>query len=167
MLRLLLALASFALLGGCAAYQMGSPGALDFKTVYVRPVTIDADLPELDQALARALRKEIEASANIRLAPSDQADATLEVKVTQARRETVAVSRSDVGRGRKFELHLSFVVNLRDNRQPDAYLIQERALSLRQDVYVDQGQTDAERQAGPEIARKASQMIVETIGESW
>jgi len=50
---------------------------------------------------------------------------------------------------------------------PSGEPILERLIEIRQDVLTDESQVNAERQAGPEIARKIGRRVSEAIGDSW
>ncbi|MBD5780474.1 hypothetical protein IEN85_13315 [Pelagicoccus sp. NFK12] len=154
-------------LGGCSAYQMGTSNALPYKSIVVAPPTNLSTLPQLEGPLNAALRHAVQSSVELSLATSSPSDATLEVSVLEIRRDIAAVSASDVGRGRKFELTANLELSLKKGDGSNQYFFQARPLTIRQDIYTDSGLVDAEYQAVPEISRQIAARVAESLVDVW
>lgn len=165
-LALIGALASL-LFGGCTAYQMGTPATLPYKSIAVAPPSNYSSLPQLEGPLNAALRKAIQSSGELALATNGDPDATLEVSVLEVRRDIAAVSASDVGRGRKFELSTKLEISLKKGDGTGQYYFQSRPLSITQDIYTESGLVDAEYQAVPEISRQIASRVAESLVDVW
>ncbi len=165
----LLALGTFIAFSGCASYQMGQPGESDsYRSVYVKPVRNDSTFPMLKASLTASIRKAIADTGYLDVASSGSADSVLETRVISVNREIAAVSSIDVGRGRKYELEFETLCSLYQNvgGQLEPVFLNRRIL-VKQDIFADSGQVNAEHQAGPEIAKKIAQRVTESIVDTW
>ena len=161
-------IAAIALLAGCASYHLGSPGALDYSTVYIAPPLNQTTLPKLESAVDVALRKAIEQSGPLHLAGRGQANVELTVRLVEVKRAIEAVQSNDLGRARKIALRLEVAFDLRrSDAAPDDFMIHDRHFIVSQDVYVDSGQIEAEYQATPELARKVAQEATGLLLDVW
>lgn len=159
----------FVVLTGCASYQMGQPGDSDsYRSVYVKPVRNDSTYPMLKASLTASIRKSIADTGYLEVATSSSADTVLETRVLSVNREIAAVSSIDVGRGRKYELEFETLCSLyqKVGGQLEPVFVNRRIL-VKQDIFADSGQVNAEHQAGPEIARKIAQRVTESIVDTW
>ncbi|MDQ8179309.1 LptE family protein [Pelagicoccus sp. SDUM812005] len=154
-------------LGACASYQMGTSVELPYRSVSVAPPSNHSTLPQLEGPLNAALRQALQSSSELKLSTSDSADAILEVSVLEIRRDIAAVSASDVGRGRKFELSVDLELSLKKGDGSGQYFFKSRPLTLTQDIYTDSGLIDAEHQAVPEISRQIAARISESLVDLW
>ena len=153
----------------CASYQMGQPGESDsYRSVYVKPVRNESTYPMLKASLTASLRKAIADTGFLDVATSTSADTVLETRVISVNREIAAVSSIDVGRGRKYELEFETLCTLyqKVGGQLEPVFVNRR-INVKQDIFADSGQVNAEHQAGPEIARKIAQRVTESIVGTW
>ncbi|MDQ8185635.1 LPS assembly lipoprotein LptE [Pelagicoccus sp. SDUM812002] len=155
------------LLGGCATYQMGNPVTLPYSSIYVAPPQNYSNLPQLEGPLNAALRQAIQSSGDLSLASGNTADATLEISILEIRRNIAAVSASDVGRGRKFEILVELEISLRKGDGSGQYFFESRPLSITQDVYTESGLVDAEYHAVPEISRQIADRVAQSLVDLW
>ncbi len=165
----LLALVTVVAFSGCASYQLGQPGESDsYRSVYVKPVRNDSTFPMLKASLTASIRKAIADTGYLDVASSGSADTVLETRVISVNREIAAVSSIDVGRGRKYELEFETLCSLyqRVDGQLEPLFLNRRIL-VKQDIFADSGQVNAEHQAGPEIAKKIAQRVTESIVDTW
>lgn len=162
---LALALAVALLSSGCA-YSLGSSGKLPYHFVFVARPAVETDLPELEWTLARALRRGIETQSKLKIAGESAADAILEVHVVSVERETAAAQFDDQGRDRKVALRVHALATLRKADGSGTYF-ENLPIDVGQDIFVDSGQTQAERQAGPRIAQAIAERVVESVVDAW
>ncbi len=163
------------LLFGCASYQVGSPSQSDYASVFVKPVVNDSSYPLLEASLTATLRKAINETGFLSTSDRHSADRLLDVRVYEADRERIAVQPSDVGRGKKFALHLEVQMSLYDLKNDGAPVFENRSFTISQDIFVDSdlvtanagNQVDAEFQAGPEISRKIAVRVTESLTDLW
>ncbi|EDY84476.1 hypothetical protein VDG1235_4107 [Verrucomicrobiia bacterium DG1235] len=165
-LALIGAIASL-ILSGCATYQLGEPTELPYQSVSIAPPRNFSTLPQIEGPLNAALRHSLQRSGALSLASGSSADAILEITVLEARREIAAVSPQDVGRGRKFELIIDLELNLKQSAASEIFFIEGRKFSVKQDIFSDSGQVDAEYQAIPEISRQIAERATELLVDLW
>ena len=155
------------LLSGCASYQLGEPTQLPYRVLSVASPKNLSSLPNLEGALASALRQSILQAAPLELSQSTNHDAILELTILEAKRDIAAVTAEDVGRGRKFEFKIDFELSLRKTGAAEEYFIRSRIFTIKRDIFTESGLVDAEHQAGPEIAREAAVKTIEIITDLW
>ena len=168
MLRAFIPLAlAFALLSGCASYQLGQPRPVEYQAIYVAPTLNQTVLPQLEAPVNHAVRQALARSGVFQLAGEDQGDARLEIRLVEATRQIAAAQSEDVGRARKIELAVAVAVDLQSQTQPDRYFFQDRTFVVTQSVYVDSGQVSAEYQASPQLAEQIAEQITELLADTW
>lgn len=155
------------ILGGCASYQTGSPDALPYSSVSVSPPRNLSSLPQMEGPLNAAVRQAILQSGSLTLANESNADAILEITVIDVRREIAAVTSSDVGRGRKFELVANVDFSLKKPGDAGLFFIEKQPFSIKRDIYSDSGLVDSEYQAVPEISRQIAERLAELLVDRW
>ncbi len=161
-------LASFLLIGGgCASYQLGNPSQPDYGSIRVAPPRNESSLPQAEAPIATALRQAIQQSGDLEFSSATTADSVLELTLLEISRPIAAALSEDVGRGRKFELVAQLSLSLRREGDSENYLIRDRTFTVRQDIFSDSGQIDAERQATPELARKIAERAAQILQEAW
>ena len=166
LLKCLVLLVVFAFSSGCASYKLGLPSA-KHSGVFVKPVLNDSPFAEIEPVATASIRKHIDETSNLKSVNLGQADAILETRITDLNREIAAVQSSDVGRGRKFELQFQVEIRLMPVNAPVGDPLIQRTIEVRQDILAAESQVDAERQAGPEIARKIGRRVAEAISDTW
>ncbi len=163
-------------LGGCAYYQVGTAGKLDFVTVYVAPVANKTVLPQARAVMSTQLRDELEKDGRITLVNSPQAaDVTLSVVLVVYHRDVAAVRENDTGLASKFTLTLGATCTLRDNRNGRAFF-EDRPVSVERDVFTDNGmpwspltgdQLQSEYNTVPLLAESISAKVAHTVLDVW
>ena len=126
------------------------------------------DADKTAEKLTASIRKAVDGTGLLESGAPNSSDATLEVTVHEAVRDVLAVeSFGDQGRGRKFQLDISLTCTLyKGTSKEDAYFT-DREIQIKQDIFADSGQVDAEFQAIPEITRKISERVVNLLTDSW
>lgn len=159
---------------GCAHYQLGTEAKLSFHTLYLAPVGNKAKLPQAVAVVTTQLRQAFIADGRVTIVNSpDQADATLTVSLTDYGRAVTSARPDDTGLARKFDLHLTALCTLRDNRTAKA-LFEQRAVSVEQQIFAtatpqqsDSNQLQAEYQALPQLATKLADKVAHTALDVW
>jgi hypothetical protein len=130
-------------LAGCGHYQLGTQGKLPFATLYVAPVVNKVLLPQAQAILSTHLREQFEEDGRVSLVDSAaEADATLNVTITDYHREIAAVRENDTGLASKFDLTLGVTCTLHDNRSGKPFF-EKRTLSVQRGSYTDKGMPDS------------------------
>jgi outer membrane lipopolysaccharide assembly protein LptE/RlpB len=157
------------ILSGCASYQLGQPGtAQAYESVFVTPIRNESTFPMLKSSLTASIRKAISDTGFLSIDSKANADAILTTRVVSVNREIAAVSSIDVGRGRKYELEFETLCTLyRKNGSELEPVFVDRRILIKQDIFADSGQVNAEHQAGPEIARNIGLRIAEALIDTW
>jgi len=163
-LCLVLLAASF-IFDGCV-YKLGR-SRTKYSGVFIKPTLNNSPYAEIEAIATSSIRKHIDETGNIRSVTLGNADAILETRITNLNREIAAVQSGDVGRGRKFELQFQVEVRLMPINAPAGEPIIQRTLTIRQDILAGDSQVNAERQAGPEIARKIGRRVAEALSDTW
>lgn len=168
MRRLLLPLLCLAslLLGACAHYHLGTGGKLAFTSLYIAPVASETMLPQARAMLGTQLRETFLRDSRITLvSTAEEADAVLEVTLSNFERKAVVAKATDSGLARKFQLtlHASCNLQLRDGSK----LLDKRLVSVNREDYVDSGQLQAEYEMLPVIAEKLSTEISHAVLDTW
>jgi hypothetical protein len=160
-------LASFLLASGCSHYQLGTAGKLTFSTLYVAPVENKVMLPQAQALVTTRLRESLLRDGRVGLVNAPEAaDATLQVVITDYRREVVAARPDDTGLARKFSLLLGVTCTLRDHRS-GKILFADRVISVRRDAFTDSGQLQSEYQALPLLAASLADKVTHTVLDVW
>lgn len=110
MSRLLTGLFLTVLLGltGCSHYQMGTGVRAKFDTLFIPPVTNEANLPQAIALVTTEVRETFLRDGRVRLVASeDEADAVLRVNIVGYRRDRLVSQDIDTGLTRKFSMILT------------------------------------------------------------
>ena len=160
-------LAASTALSGCASYRLGQPRAADYQAIYIAPARNESALPQLEAPVNAAVRQALSRSEAFSLANESDADAKLEIRLIEAKREMAAVLSEDVGRARKLQLVVEVGVDLHNTRQPGAFYIRDRRFVVSQDIFTDSGQISAEYHAGPALADEIATRVAELLADTW
>jgi hypothetical protein len=164
---LLTTLAGHVVTSGCSHYQLGTGGALAFRTLYVEPVANKTLLAQSQPLLSTRLRESFARDARVQLANSaNAADATLVIVINDYHREIAAVREGDTGLARKFNLTLGATCTLRDNRSGKT-IFENRPVNAVREVFTDSGQLQSEYQTLPLLADALATKVVHTTLDVW
>jgi Lipopolysaccharide-assembly len=182
MARLLPALAAgllfFGVGSGCSHYRLGTAAPLPFATLFVSPTSTKILLPQGQAIITTQLRAAFLRDSRVTLVNSPEAaDATLDVEITDYRRDVATQRRDDTGLARKFSLQLTARGTLKDNRSGKVYFAQ-REIIARRDVYTDSqftlpagstvsGQLQSEYQALPLLAEALAEKVTHAALDVW
>jgi hypothetical protein len=167
MVRLLTLLAFAFLATGCAHYQLGTGAAPKFRTLYVEPVVNQTMLPQAHALVSTRLRETFTRDGRVALATSStSADATLTITVNDYHRDVAAVREGDTGLARKFNLTLSALCSLRNNRTGQ-FIFQNRPIAAVREAFTDGGQLQAEYQTLPLLAEALAAKVSHAALDVW
>ena len=157
----------FALLNGCANYQLGTGATTKFSTLFIAPVASKAVIPQAQVLVSTQIREAFIRDGRVTLVDSaEAADAVLQVSLVGYDR-TVSVARADdTGLARRFDVALQAHATLTDNRHKKTYF-SDRALTAKRGVFVDSGLVPAEYEAMPLLAEKLADEAVHTVLDVW
>jgi len=173
-LLLFSSLLTVALTSGCAHYQLGTTGKLSFHTLYIAPVENKAALPQSVAIISAQLREAFLRDGRVTMVNSpEEADATLSVSLSRLGREVTSARTDDTGLARKFNLDLTALCTLRDNRN-STLIFEKRPVLAEQQIFTtattqqtDSQQLQAEYQALPQLAATLADKITHTTLDVW
>lgn len=152
---------------GCAHYQLGTGSRLSFSTIYVAPAENKSNLPQAQAILTTQVRTALAEDGRVTLVNSPgEADATLEIVVSDYHRDVASVQETDTGLARKFNLTLGVKCTLRDNRA-HTVLFADRPISAERGAFVDGGQLQSEYQTLPLLAESLGKKIAHAVLDVW
>jgi hypothetical protein len=134
-----LLLASALFCAGCSHYRLGAGPGPAFATLYVVPAKNKTTIAQSQQILSTMIREAFIKDGRVELVNSEaDADASLEITLVNYRRENAANREDDNGLARKFTLHLTAAMSLRDNRS-GKMLFDKRIVEVQREAFVDNG----------------------------
>ncbi len=159
---------------GCAHYQLGTEAKVSFHTLYLAPVENKARLPQAVAIVSTQIREAFLHDGRVTLVNSPEgADATLTVSLSHFQRDVTTSRPDDTGLARKFNLNLTALCTLRDNRTAKL-LIDKRAVNVEQQIFAtatpqqsDSDQLQAEYQALPQLASSLANKVAHTALDVW
>jgi len=154
-----------ALFAACSTYQAGTGTQLPFASIQVAPVENLALAPQAHDLMSSELRRALNQNAELALVNSD-AEAELQVVLTNFRREVAATRGEDTVLARKYTLYLSLEASLL-KEDGQSYWFKDRPYEVSLDVFLDSGQPQAERQGMVLLCQKAADTIASGILQTW
>ncbi|HAV13572.1 MAG TPA: hypothetical protein DCX06_08810 [Opitutae bacterium] len=172
---IVLSLITLALLSGCASYKLGSQARLPFETIYIRPASNDSFAPQSQALISAQIREAFIRDGRVRLLTNEkEADAVLEVTLTDYDRESGARLSSDTVSARTFRLQLEAEITLYNSESGDFYF-EGRKIDEQTSVYADnpynaasiQSYNQAEYNAMNRLARDIARQIADEVLSPW
>ncbi|HTB62154.1 MAG TPA: LptE family protein [Opitutales bacterium] len=166
--RLLLVALGMAALAGCAHYTLGSVGKLDFQSLYIAVAKNNSFGAQASEPVTRELRQTFLQEGNLRLADQADADATLDVIISNYTRAADATQQGNTLNAQSYTLTLTANCTLVDNRTGKTYF-KDRQVSATEDALVQNGDNfnEAEYQSMAKLARDLSVKIKDTVVTVW
>ena len=169
---------TIALLSGCASYNLGSSAELPFESIYIRPAANDSFAPQAQALLSAQLREAFIRDGRVKvLANEADADAVLEVTLTDYRRRAAARSSADTVVAQTFDLSLIAVTSLYNQNQGSFYFqnrqIQDVTTAYTENPYLQEGTPEtqgfqqSEYQAMPQLTRGLARKIADEVLSPW
>jgi len=161
------------MLSGCAHYHLGVSQEVSFKTLHIDLVENRSFAPQAQALLTRNLIVEFLLDNSVKLVEADEADATLQVTLTEYKRNSVANQSTDTSLARSFDLSLKADITLTNNKSGSAF-IQSRSIATKETAYVlDQSgaETDGflqtEYKTLPILTRSLAKEIRNAVVDVW
>ena len=149
------------LLGGCR-YRAGFPvDSYNIKTIYIKPTVKEALTAQLSGDLTRQLGEEILRNGFLRLAPSHEADATLETTVNNYNRGISVADEDDDEKAKSLSLSAICKYTLRDNR--DGRVISEGSVSASVGITATTNAQAIEYQRAPQLTRALAKQVASQL----
>ena len=178
--RFALALSSaFAMIwtSGCASYQLGSPAELKFESIYIQPTQNASFAPQAQTVVSTQIRKAFIQDGRIAIVSDpSEADAILEVTLTDYTRTGGARQSNDTIVARSFDINLLAEISLY-NQNDGEYYFSKRQLSESSNAYVENPYTTSnvntesyiasEYDAMSRIARDIARKITDEVLSPW
>lgn len=165
-------------LAACKTYKLGHPAALPFATIYIEPVKNDSFAPQIQTLLSTQVREAVLRDGRIQLvADPQQADAVLQLRLTDYDRLASARRQDDTERAQTFDLSLRLQLSLYDPHN-DRFYFQDRPVAARTTGYLNnpyaavgapatQGLIQSEFNAMPRLARELGQKAANELLSTW
>ena len=152
-------------LAGCAHYQAGNGTAVPFSSLEIDPVNNQSLAPQANQVVNHDLRETFIQSGKVTVV-SANAQALLQVTLTQFDRKTIATNSQDTGLARKYTLTMSANCNLINQVGEQSYF-ENRPVTVSIDIFLESGQTQAETNAIPILSKKLATAISNEVLQVW
>jgi hypothetical protein len=165
--RLVLA-ATVLSLAACAGYRVGpaKPTAMQgVATLAVPNVKNNTLEPRVDVMLTNAIISRLQEDGTYRVAREGAADAVLEVTLVRLERRQLRSARFNTLRSRELGLVADLEYRVVDLRTQE--VISTGSVRGDTTIFADANYQNAERQAMPEVARRAAERLVSRIAEGW
>lgn len=163
---------SLLFLSGCSHYEWSRP-APPFKTIYVQPATNDSSAPQAQASLSAQIRQVLIRDGRVRLVSKPtEADAILQINLTDYRRDSAIRSSEDSELALGFDLVLEARIALFDP-STSKYLIKARDLSANTSTFASDPITGednfslSEYQAMPRLTEDLANSIADEILGVW
>jgi len=155
-------------LAGCAHYHLGAAGPLPFHTLYVSVAKNRSFAPQAQAPVTEMLRQSLLQEGNLKLTEQTDADATLEVVLTNFQQVAAATQQGNSLNAQSYTFTLTANCTLVDNRSGKVYF-KDRAIDASEVAYVQGGDSlsEAEYQTMPELARQLAQEIKNEVVDTW
>ncbi len=161
-----LLLTAVLLAAGCASYKLGSDASLPFKSVYVPPAQNLSYAPQAQSPLTNQLVELLMQEPNLVVARMDHADASLEVTIADYERIISATRSDDTVLAQAYQVRMTALVSLRDNRT-GTYYFKDRIVDATQQVFTDGGLQISEYEAMVVLTRSLAQRIRNAVVSVW
>jgi hypothetical protein len=166
--RLLFGLGLCLAVAGCASYKLGSTGPLPFHSLYVPPVRNTSYAPQGQALVTDLLRQTLMQEGNLQLTNQAEADATLDVVLTDYRRSISATSSNNTLNAQSYTITLTANCTLVDNHTGKVYF-KNLPVNASIDTYVSQTNdlAEPEYQAMPLLATDLGKKITSIVVSTW
>jgi len=156
------------LFGGCAHYQLGTAGKLDFQTIYVAVSRNQSLAAQVAEPVTRELRQTLLQQGNLREASQADADVTLEVVLYSYTRSAASTQVGNSLNAQSYTLTLTAHCKLVDNRNGKIYF-QDRPVTDTEEAVVQGGVdfNESEYQGIAKLARDLAVKIKDTVVTTW
>ena len=156
------------LLAGCAHYTVGPAGKLDFESLYVAVTQNQSLAAQVAEPATRELRQTLLQEGNLREANQADADATLEVVISDYKRSAASAQVGNSLNAQSYTLTLTAKCKLVDNRNGKVYF-KDRMVSVNEEAFVQGGVdfNESEYQSIAKLARDLALKIKDAVVTTW
>lgn len=165
-LHSLLAVLVLALLPGCTGYRLGSMLPPEIKTVHVPTFINQTGEPQLELDTTRFALQEFQKDGSLKLATAEEADAILQVKLTDYKLAPLQYdnSRPTAALEYRITLYASIVMT----RKRDGKVITENPRCFGEGTFPVVGDLSSSKRTGlPKAAKDLAHDIVQKVTEVW
>lgn len=158
-----------AVLTGCQNYRLGTgEDALPFNRLYVEPVLNRTTLPQAEVHLTQQIPVEFNRlpTSLTLVNQASSAEATLQVILTDFRRQSKVAQEDDTGLTRKFEWVLQARVTLAEPSGEKTFF-SNRPIVVRTDVFDEGDILAAEIAATPLVTQELAKAIAREVTQVW
>ena len=163
-----------AVLAACSHYHLGAGGKLAFRSLYIAPVENTAAMPQAGALFSAQLRDSFIRDGRVSIVNSPgQADATLTINLVDYTRRMSTARGDDTGLARKFDLTVSALCTLTDNRAGKP-LFQKRPVSATRQIFTTPApwdthseQLQAEYNSMPLLASSLAEKVSRAVLDVW
>ena len=173
MRNLALSILSCAILTGCAGYKLGSSLPDDIETVFVPTVVNASKEPLLETALTPALQSEVMTYSGVKLVTSNNADARLEVRVTDYSLHSIGFTSDDdeSSRAREYRAWLKADVLLKNVKTGEiissAEDIRAKTTFILEDLSGQGDIVGAKRASMQRACQELAREVLDSVMEVW
>ncbi len=159
---------------GCSHYRLGTGAQVKFDTLFIPPVTNDANLPQAIALVTTQIRETFNRDGRVHLVASeDEADAVLLINLVSYDRKRLTAQAADTGLARKFEMTLvaNCTLTLAGEDKP---LYENRRIIAKRQLFTDgdaapayDGQLQAQYQNLPLLAETLAGKVKSATLDVW
>ncbi|MEM1157417.1 MAG: LPS assembly lipoprotein LptE [Verrucomicrobiota bacterium] len=170
LLHISLTLVCMIFLGACAGYQLGNVPYAEMKGVekiYIPVVHNQTYEPGIQVMVTNAIIRRFHQDGTYETGRQSEADATLEVVLTEFKRDSLRRARSNSLVTEEYRLNLHAIATLTNHRTGQKLFDQEVVIGDTS-IYVNENRfQENERQAMPLAAEALAYEIVRRVTEGW
>jgi hypothetical protein len=168
--RITLTVGALALLAGCAGYRLGNVPYREMegvKKIYVPVVKNKSYEPAIQVMVTNAILRRMDRDGTYTSGREKEADATLEVTVTELKRDPARSARNAQLVTEEYEIKLYATATLINHRTGQR-LFKDRVFFGETNYFIPENrQQEVERQSMPLAAEDLADKIVRSITEGW
>jgi len=151
---------------GCVGYRLGSMVPPDIRSVYVPTFVNQTGEPLLEIETTRAAIQEFQKDGSLKVAPEDEADAILRIKLTEY--QLTPLAYNSVRKTEANEYRLTIYASLVLTRRRDNTVITESPRVRGEATFEIIGDLSTSKRAGlPPAAADLAHSIVQRVTEMW
>jgi hypothetical protein len=167
--NLLFILTTSFLIIACAGYHLGNvpnPEMKGVKTIYVPIVKNESFEPSLSVMTTDAILHRIDNDGTYTSSRQREADAILEVRITDVKRTPIRMSRSDIENVDQYQITIQAAATL-TNLKAGKKIFENKLVTGSNTYFVSTAMQEAERQSLPAAADDLAQHLISMVTEGW
>ncbi len=152
-------------ISGCAGYQFANPNKPPFHSIHINAATNQSYLQQGVAPLSDAIRKSFLSEGSVELRDSENAQAFLDVKITDYHRYVAAASARDTDRAQSFNVSVTVMCTL--SSSSGKIYFENKPITVNQTVYADSGAQLSEFIGYPEFSATIANKIRDAVLNTW